>query len=280
MADPLFKVLIVGAGHVGPAVAALLKETGDFSVVLADATEEGIRHAEALGFPAREFDAVRPADADQLLPQFDLVVAATPQWALSYLGPMAVKHGVAYIDLAEDSAALAPLASAIRAPTIPCCGFSPGLQNDLANHLVHRFDQAHALQVRVGAVPARRTNRLGYALIWDVDALVNEHLRPVTSIVDGQLVEREPLSDCELLEIGGIPLESFTTSGGSRALCTRFAGQLERADMKSIRYPGYYELMRFLLDDLQLRARPYQLASLLRTACRKRETTFCSRPFR
>ena len=73
MAEPVrqaetpFKVVIVGAGRVGSALALLLKQAAEFEVVVVDPTEPAQRRMDELGLPLVEAD---PADVLQEDPGF------------------------------------------------------------------------------------------------------------------------------------------------------------------------------------------------------------------
>ena len=60
--------------------------------------------------------------------------------------------------------------------------------------------------------------------------------------------------------------EAFNTSGGLGTLCETWAGKVRMLDYKSVRYPGHCELMKTLLEDLQLKSDQETLKKILRRA--------------
>jgi saccharopine dehydrogenase-like NADP-dependent oxidoreductase len=258
------RVLVVGAGRVGPVIASTLNHSGDFHAELADITEEAEERADRAGLSFRRFDAARPNEAERHVGEFDAVVAAVPQWASERLAPVAIAKGVAYLDLAEDSHALASAAARAKSAVVPGCGFSPGLQHDIAANAIEGLEGPISMVIRVGALPATPSNRLGYGLSWNVEGLIGEYTRKGPALVDGGLAKVDPMEGCEALEMNGTRLEAFTTSGGSEALCRRLAGKVANLTFKTLRYPGHAELVRFLLDDLGLKTRKDHLATLFR----------------
>ena len=63
------------------------------------------------------------------------------------------------------------------------------------------------------------------------------------------------MTEHERVVIGGIELEASLTSGGLGTMCETYEGRVQRLDYKTMRYPGHFELMRFIFDELGLRDR-------------------------
>jgi saccharopine dehydrogenase-like NADP-dependent oxidoreductase len=120
--------------------------------------------------------------------------------------------------------------------------------------------------MRVGALPAFPTNALKYNLTWSVDGLINEYCHPCEAIRDGQPIEVLPLEGLEHFSLDGTEYEAFNTSGGLGTLCETLAGRVRTLDYKSVRYPGHRELMRVLLEELQLKHDVENLKTILRRA--------------
>src|SRR5690606_41764900 len=53
----------------------------------------------------------------------------------------------------------------------------------------------------------------------------------------------------------GTDCEAFTPSGGVATTCETFAGGVQEFNYKTMRYPGHRDLMKFLLQDLNLAPR-------------------------
>ena len=56
----------------------------------------------------------------------------------------------------------------------------------------------------------------------------------------------------EHFSLDGTEYEAFNTSGGLGTLCETWAGRVHSLDYKSVRYPGHRDLMKMLLEELQL----------------------------
>jgi saccharopine dehydrogenase-like NADP-dependent oxidoreductase len=149
---------------------------------------------------------------------------------------------------------------------MPQCGLAPGFVGIVAHHLAQSFDAVHDVKMRVGALPAFPTNALKYNLTWSVDGLINEYCHPCEAIRDGETLEMLPLEGLEHFSLDGVEYEAFNTSGGLGTLCTTLAGRVRTLDYKSVRYPGHRDLVKMLLEELQLKDDPETLKRILRKA--------------
>jgi saccharopine dehydrogenase-like NADP-dependent oxidoreductase len=75
-----------------------------------------------------------------------------------------------------------------------------------------------------------------------------------------------PLEGLEHFSLDGVEYEAFNTSGGLGTLCETLKGKVRGLDYKSVRYPGHRDLMKFLLEDLQLSSHQDKLKTILRDA--------------
>lgn len=275
MAEPVrqaetpFKVVIVGAGRVGSALALLLKQAAEFEVVVVDPTEPARRRMDELGLPLAEADPGNAAQLDRLLGQAQAVVAALPAAATPMVAAAARRSGIHYLDLGDDTAGLDAVLSEARSAAgcfIPQCGISPGLVSQLVLDLVSRSSGPVEIDVRIGTLPREPGSRLGYGLTWDVDALLREYIQPSTALVDGRRASLPALSDLGRLRLGGRDYEDFVSGNIPASLCARLEGRVSRLTSRTIRYPGHLDYMRFLLDELKLRARTDLLRNLFLNA--------------
>lgn len=260
------KVAIVGAGRVGLALADMLRAGDGYRVLVADCTEEALANARARGHEAVHADASRTEDLRAAVAGRDVVVAAVPDLVTARVAEAAVVAGAHYLDFAPPD----PRTDAFRDRLAPGrlflggCGVSPGLADLAAIELAAEFTGAVDLVVRVGAIPARRTNRLGYGLIWNLDGLLAEYTAPCEAIADGERVMLPALSQREAFTLGGVAYEAFCTAGGLGSLIGRVGANVRNLVFRTIRYPGHVDYMQFLLDDLGLRHRRDLLLTVLR----------------
>ncbi len=260
------RIAVVGAGRVGLCLAEMLAGSGDYAVLAADCTDEALEAARERGLAVRRVDAARPTELARLMAETDLAVAAVPDRLVPKVAQAAVAAGIAYLDFCEagEETRAAGAASPAGLAFLPGCGVSPGLVDAVANDLVLRLDPGCDLDVGVGAIPAKRTNRLGYGLIWSLDGLIDEYTATCSAIVDGRSAELPALSGRIEFEAQGIGYEAFLTAGSVDALVALVGPRVRNLVFRTIRYPGHLDYMQFLLDDLGLRARRDLLATVLR----------------
>ncbi|WP_420994394.1 saccharopine dehydrogenase C-terminal domain-containing protein [Cupriavidus sp. 30B13] len=255
------RVVVLGAGKIGRTIAAMLHDSGDYSVMLVDrdpAQLKGLPEGIAVGAGTLE----REQDCAALLRGADAVLNALPFHAAVGVATVAASLGVHYFDLTEDVAAthaIRALGAGARAVLMPQCGLAPGFIGVVGNELAQRFlrggGELLGLKMRVGALPRYPTNALKYNLTWSTEGLINEYCNPCEAIVDGRRVEVAALEGLESFALDGVEYEAFNTSGGLGTLPETLAGRARDVDYKSIRYPGHCAVMKLLLDDLRLRER-------------------------
>ena len=261
------KIALLGAGHIGQTIAALLHRSGDYQVTVMDHSVDALEKLKGLGVSTFQLNTQERGRLSKALRGFDAVVNALPYHLAILVAQAALEVGAHYFDLTEDVRAtkeIKRIAANARTAFMPQCGLAPGFIGIVANHLAQSFDEVHEVKMRVGALPAFPTNALKYNLTWSVDGLVNEYCHPCEAIHDGELIAALPLEGLEHFSLDGTEYEAFNTSGGLGTLCETWRGRVRNLDYKTVRYPGHRDLMSFLLGELQLRHDQEQLKSILR----------------
>ncbi|CAM2152519.1 Lysine 6-dehydrogenase [Pararobbsia alpina] len=263
------KVILLGAGHIGWAIAHWLHDSGDYEVTVADRDVNALEKVADLGVRTEFVDSSDMLGLTRLLSRFEVVVNALPYQMAITVASAAKAAGTHYFDLTEDVHAtqtIRALAEGADTVFMPQCGLAPGFIGIAAHELAKRFTRLRDVKMRVGALPEFPTNELKYNLTWSVDGLVNEYCHPCEAIRDGQLERVQPLEGLEHFSLDGVEYEAFNTSGGLGTLCETLAGKVDALDYKSVRYPGHRKLMKFLLQDLRLKDDQDKLKDLMRAA--------------
>lgn len=261
------RVVLLGAGHIGQTIARLLSESSDYQVTVVDKSEPALAKLASLNVATQVADT---ADARQLLAAMrghDAVINALPYHLAITAATQAREAGCHYFDLTEDVAAtreIKRLAEGASTAFMPQCGLAPGFVGIVAHHLASQFETLHDVKMRVGALPAFPTNSLKYNLTWSVDGLINEYCHPCEAIRDRRRLELLPLEGMEHFSLDGVEYEAFNTSGGLGTLCETLEGRVRTLDYKSVRYPGHRDLMKMLLEELQLKDEQETLKDILR----------------
>nr|WP_060987714.1 saccharopine dehydrogenase NADP-binding domain-containing protein [uncultured Acidovorax sp.] len=260
-------ITILGAGHIGFAMALLLQQSGDYDILVADRDPARLAEVAALGISTRLTvdDASLQAAIDGRL----AVLNALPFHRAVPVATLCASAGVHYFDLTEDVAstqAIRALAANARSVLMPQCGLAPGFIGIVGNDLARRFDTLHTLRMRVGALPRYPQGALRYNLTWSTEGLINEYCNPCEAIVDGVRTTVPALEGLETFALDGVEYEAFNTSGGLGTLTETLAGKARQVDYQSIRYPGHNAILKLLLNDLRLRDRRDLLKDILETA--------------
>ena len=263
------RITLLGAGHIGQTIAGLLSATGDYEVTVVDRNPAALARLAGDRIQTRVAETSDPRELLAALRGQDAVVNALPYHLATLAAAQAREAGCHYFDLTEDVAAtraIKDLAEGAKTAFMPQCGLAPGFIGIVAHHLAQSFDTLHEVKMRVGALPAFPTNALKYNLTWSVDGLINEYCHPCEAIRDGRNIEVLALEGMEHFSLDGTEYEAFNTSGGLGTLCETLAGRVQTLDYKSVRYPGHRDLMKLLLEELQLNKDTETLKDILRKA--------------
>jgi saccharopine dehydrogenase-like NADP-dependent oxidoreductase len=249
------RITLLGAGHIGQTIARLLSASGHYDVTVVDKSAAALAKLPAQGVRARQAETADPAVLLDVLQGQQAVINALPYHLAIPAAAAALQARCHYFDLTEDVAAtraIKAMAEGAATAFMPQCGLAPGFIGIVAHHLCKGFDTLVDVKMRVGALPAFPTNALKYNLTWSVDGLINEYCHPCEAIREGRNIEVLALEGLEHFSLDGTEYEAFNTSGGLGTLCETLAGRVRTLDYKSVRYPGHRDLMKMLLEDLQL----------------------------
>lgn len=263
----LRRVLILGAGKIGFAMALLLQRSADYTVTVADRDTQRLELCASLGVACLHLGDDAATDA-AIAGQFAVLNALPFQYAMQTAQTCA-QLGVHYFDLTEDVAstqAIQALAANAKTVLMPQCGLAPGFIGIVGNDLAKRFERVLDVRMRVGALPRYPSNALRYNLTWSTDGLINEYCNPCEAIVDGVATTTPAMEGYETFSVDGVEYEAFNTSGGLGTLTHTLLGKVRNVNYKSVRYPGHCATMKLLLNDLRLRERRDLLKEILETA--------------
>ncbi len=252
------RILVLGAGKIGIAVAHILSDSGDYEVTIADSA--AVRDAHR-GGPLLDHAQLDVTDKGALRAHMegrDAVISALPYFLNVGVAEVARAVDVHYFDPTEDvrtAREIRRIATGAKTVFVPQCGLAPGFIAIAANHLVTRFEEPQDVKLRVGALPQYPDNALKYNLTWSTDGLINEYCNPCEVISEGERKETAPLEALEQFTLDGNQYEAFATSGGVGSLCETLAGRVQNLSYKTIRYPGHRDMIKMLVDDLKLGSR-------------------------
>ena len=239
-------MLVLGAGHVGKLIARDLSQEHD--VCVADANRDRLS---AVGdfactsvLDARDGEALRK----EMRPH-DIVVSALPGWLGFRAVRAAIGAGVNMVDISfmpEDPLSLHGDAVRSGVTVIPDAGVAPGLSNVLMGRMYSVLGPLDRALIRVGGLPLEVRPPLFHAALWSPADLMEEYTRPARIVVNGEIVEVDPLGEIFPLELPGFgPLEEFRSDGLRTLLHTVRARNMEE---RTVRHRGHLERMRVLRE--------------------------------
>ncbi len=258
------KVAIFGGGKIGRLVNFQLKELG-FSPFVFD-KEKPTFGCNYIPFELGDREDIKIKD-------FSILINCFPFFLAKKVAKIAALNNMHYFDFTEDVKTrefIINLSNEYKELIfMPHCGLAPGLISIIGKELTKNYDEISFLKLRVGALPITPTNICKYYISWSVDGLVNQYLQPCEVLENKKLSQINPLEKYEKVNVYGLSLEAFTTSGGLGTLAETFQGKIDNLYYQTLRYPGHYDCMKFLLDDLNLKNKPseffYMLNKLPRT---------------
>jgi saccharopine dehydrogenase-like NADP-dependent oxidoreductase len=266
------RVLLLGAGKIGGAIARFLTHTGDYDVLVGDSDSAALKRlADSAGVSTITLSAGDGAALRSAMHGRQAVVSALSFALNPSVAAAALDAGLSYFDLTEDrETTIAVRAYAERAKPgqvfAPQCGLAPGFVSIAAYDLACRFDRPEEVRMRVGALPQFPTNEMKYNLTWSTDGLINEYGNPCEAIHEGRRIEVLPLEGLEHFSLDGVDFEAFNTSGGVGTLCETLAAGVRTLNYKTVRYRGHRDLMCFLMNELRLNDRRPLLKDILENA--------------
>ena len=250
------KIGIIGGGKIGTTIATLLDSSEFCTAVAVGDTRTDLQLTDLPKSRVQRLDVRRAAGLRSFVQRCDAIVSAAPYFLNQAIAEACAAARVSYFDLTEDVATtrfVRQLARKAKKLTfMPQCGLAPGAINIIGGSLAGSLDTARSVEMRVGALPQFASNQMKYYLSWSTAGLINEYCQVGEALHEGKRMATLPLDGVERLTIDGVEYEAFNTSGGVATMCETFAGKVGELNYKTMRYPGHRDLMKFLLQDLNL----------------------------
>jgi saccharopine dehydrogenase-like NADP-dependent oxidoreductase len=244
------RVVVLGCGLVGSAIARDLAAEPDLSVSVSDANADALAAlARRTRIETRPADLSDPAEVGNAIAGADAVVGALPGRLGHAMLREVIRAGKSIADISfspEDPLVLDSLARERRATAIVDCGVSPGLSNLAVGLAAADLEKVEDVEILVGGLPEDRLRPGGYAIVFSAADVIEEYTRPARIVEEGQIRMRPPLSDVETFEVAGVGrLEGFLTDGLRTLLATVPARRMRE---KTLRYPGHAAAMERMRD--------------------------------
>lgn len=238
------RVAIIGSGLIGKTIAKDL--CNNHIVTCIDLNYEILKEIKKkLSVNTIQLDVTDKKTFSNQIQQFDIVICAVP----GHLGFETLKTIIEnkrnVVDISffpENPFLLDDLAKKNKVTAVVDCGVAPGLCNIIAGYHNTKTPLT-SYECLVGGLPATRTFPFEYKAGFSPIDVIEEYTRPARLVVNGMLIEREALSDIEMVDIAPVgTLESFNTDGLRTLLQTM--PEVKNMKEKTLRYPGHAEKMK------------------------------------
>ncbi|MCC6769331.1 MAG: saccharopine dehydrogenase NADP-binding domain-containing protein [Bacteroidia bacterium] len=245
----MHKIVVLGAGMVGSAMAIDLAKTS--KVTVCDRNRQSLEEIKSR-CNTLETQLLDVSDLDTLkatIKDFDLVICAVP----GFLGYQTLKSiietGKNVVDISffpENALDLHELAQKMKVTAIVDCGVAPGMSNFVLGYYNEQL-QIHFFECLVGGLPKVKKWPFNYKAPFSPVDVIEEYTRPARYVENGEIVTKPALSDTEYINFDRVgTLESFNSDGLRSIIYTM--PHIKNMKEKTLRYPGHVELIKALRD--------------------------------
>jgi lysine 6-dehydrogenase len=243
------RILVLGAGRVGGAIARDLAADERFQVTAADRSPAALAALEARGIATRSADLGDPEALARLVRDAELVVGAVPGALGFETVRRVIDAGRDVVDISffpEDAFELDALARERGVRAVVDAGVAPGLGNLILGHLEATLESTESFHCRVGGLPRERLGAWEYRAPFSPADVLEEYTRPVRLRREGREVVLPALAELEPVDSPGVgALEAFLTDGLRTLLRTSRTPTLSE---KTLRYPGHVAKVELLAE--------------------------------
>ena len=242
-------IIVLGAGMVGSTMAIDLSK--DHRVTLTDLNIQRLNHVKGKcpNISILQLDVCDQTKLNSALKDFDLVVCAVPGFLGFETLKQVIESGKNVVDISffpENALDLDQLAKAKGVTAIVDCGVAPGMDNILLGYYNEKLKLTD-FECLVGGLPKVKKWPFSYKAPFSPIDVIEEYTRPARYVENGNVIIREPLSDCEFIEFDQVgTLESFNSDGLRSILFTM--PHIKNMKEKTLRYPGHVEYVRVLKE--------------------------------
>ena len=258
------RVVVLGAGLVGGAIARDLARGGEFEVTVVDSSEVALaRLAGEAGIVAVRTDLSASGAVQRAVEDQDLVVGAVPGNMGFATLRRVLECAKPVVDISffpEDPFALDALAREKEVSALVDCGIAPGCSNLILGRMETELETVERFVCLVGGLPLVRSWPWEYKAGFSPADVLEEYTRPARYVAGGRVVTVQALSEPELVEFPGLgTLEAFNTDGLRTLLSTVKAPFMQE---KTMRYPGHIEKIRVLRESGFFATEPVEVGSV------------------
>jgi len=220
-------------------------------VTLTDLSQNVLENVQtkSVGLKTMQLDVTGKNELQRIIRQHDLVINAVPGFLGFETLKSIIEAGMNVIDIAffpENALELDSLAKAHNVTAIVDCGVAPGMDNVILGYY-NEIMKLTDFECLVGGLPKNRKWPFKYKAPFSPIDVIEEYTRPARYVEHGEVVVREPLTDCEYVEFDRVgTLESFNSDGLRSIIYTM--PHIPNMKEKTLRYPGHVEYVKVLKE--------------------------------
>ena len=242
-------VIVLGAGMVGSAMAIDLAKKHRVKVTDLSQDVLGNVQQRCSDLTTQQLDVTNKKELQRIIKQHDLVINAVPGFLGYETLKAIIEAGMNVIDIAffpENSLELDALAKENNVTAIVDCGVAPGMDNVILGYYNETMKLTD-FECLVGGLPKIKKWPFCYKAPFSPIDVIEEYTRPARYVEHGEVVVREPLTDCEYVEFDKVgTLESFNSDGLRSIIFTM--PHISNMKEKTLRYPGHVEYVKVLKE--------------------------------
>jgi lysine 6-dehydrogenase len=242
-------IIVLGAGMVGSAIAIDMAK--NHKVTLTDLSKDVLNKVKLKNnsLTVQQLDVTNKVVLQSTIKQHDLVICAVPGFLGFETLKAIIEAEMNVIDISffpESSSALDALAKEKNVTAIVDCGVAPGMDNIILGRYNEMMKLTH-FECLVGGLPIEKKWPFCYKAPFSPIDVIEEYTRPARYVEHGEVVVREPLTDCDYVEFDKVgTLESFNSDGLRSIIDTM--PHIPNMKEKTLRYPGHVEYVRVLKE--------------------------------
>ena len=242
------KILILGGGRVGSAIAYDLSTTYEVTVTDIDIDVLNSLKKDYLLKKIRQ-DLSNVDQLKNLIKPYDLIISAVPGFMGFTTLKTIIENNKSVVDISffpENALELDNLAKKHKVTALVDFGVAPGLGNILFGHYDNLMD-INSYECYVGGLPKVKKKPFEYKAPFSPIDVIEEYTRPARLFENSKITTKKPLTDLEILQFDtNEDLEAFNTDGLRSLLYTMC--HVPNMKEKTLRYPGHAKKIQILKD--------------------------------
>jgi lysine 6-dehydrogenase len=241
------KIIVLGAGMVGSAMAIDLAKTHEVTITdLSQKVLDAVK-GRANFLKTQVLDVTQTDTLKKEISDFDLVICAVPGFLGFQTLKVIIEARKDVVDISffpEDALELDKLAKENGVTAVVDCGVAPGMGNIILGYYNEKM-KITDFECLVGGLPKTKKWPFCYKAPFSPVDVIEEYTRPARYVEHSKLVTREALTDCEYVEFESVgTLESFNSDGLRSIIKTM--PHIPNMKEKTLRYPGHVEYIKVL----------------------------------